>query len=201
MSPAGRALPTIPSGSGSRCAGTSDLAPQVLRARRAPSRSIPSSLQSGCRGCQEGSTTLISPSKSSLQQGLELHLCPSPAFGADGICRGPRFPFPQHKCSVYFLFPLRFPKSFLVLGHSSPCSCPQRAPSCLCPDLPHQLGSLLLLEIPHFSPSVGRDIQSGMTDWEAAPGMLCSVFFLLVPNSNPSVPLGAAGFSCRASLQ
>lgn len=129
-----------------------------------PARSserIPSSLQSSCGGCQKGNTTFISSSVSSLLPSAQvlIFIClPALPLGPDGICRGPRFPFPQHKCSLYFLFPPQFLKSLRVLGHSSPCFCPELAPSRLCPDLPHQLGSLLLLKIHQFSCSVHRNI-------------------------------------------
>lgn len=135
------------------------------------SEQTPSSLQSSCRGCQKGNTTFISSFVSSLFPSVRImiFIClPALPLGPDGICRGPRFPLPQHKCSVYFLFPLQFLKSPRVPGHSSPCFCPEFAPSCsltcLCRDPPHQLGSGLLLKTHGFSCPVHRNTRSEMTE-------------------------------------
>lgn len=97
------------------------------------------------RAVKKGNTTFI-PSFVSWpfpSERIMIFIClPALPLGPDGICRGPWFPFPQHKCSVYFVFPLQFLRSLRVPGHSSPCFCPELAPSCwlmcLCPDPPHQ---------------------------------------------------------------
>lgn len=144
-----------------------------------PTRSserIPSSLRG--RGAGRRETQLLYLPLSSLlpsEQVLMFICLPALPLGPDGICRGPRFPFPQHKCSVYFVFPAQFLESLRVPGHSSPLL---SSISSLVP-VPWSSSSAGLALLLKIHQSIEMPIQN------PAPVALCRVFLLLIPNSNP----------------
>lgn len=141
----------------------------------------PSALPALCEAVRRETQLLCLPLSSLLpsEQVLMFICLPALPLGPDGICRGPRFPFPQHKCSVYFVFPPQFLESLRVPSHSS-LLLSSVSSLCLCPDLPHQLGSLCCLK---SISSRGQSIEMPVRN--PAPVVLCRVFFWLIPNSSP----------------